>query len=77
MHTNRFLHRPRLATPARSKARYGMLLLGLFVAFIILVAFDLIAWRWGFDSRPSRDSRVLPDWKWPGAPEESGTTHDD
>jgi hypothetical protein len=54
-----------------------MFLLGLLAAVVVLVVFDLIAWRWGFDSRSSRDSRALPDWKWLGAPEETGTTHDD
>ena len=54
-----------------------MLLLALFVACVILVVFDLIAWRWGVDSRSSRDARAARDWKWFGSPEETGTTHHD
>jgi hypothetical protein len=64
--------------PARSEARNRMLLLALFVACVVLVVFDLIAWRWGVDSRPSRESRAARDWEWLGtAPAETGTTHDD
>ena len=77
MHPQRFLASAATNTPARSEARNRMLLLALFVVCVALVVFDLIAWRWGVDSRLSRDSRAVPDWKWPGASEEAGTTHND